>query len=256
MKKWLVCLVVLVFLFIPAIAMAEEQELEWFCPPSPCPDSGEIETWQLIDGQWVNHSAKDSSALARCWKNAETRNGSCNRENWYVSFYNHASVAQWCDWSISNTRWDWRVLKPGIYAADCITLSVKSNGYVNVDLSLLGDLNRPRDKNDGDAHGSDTNHSIETYYAILPETVNDVPQGINNIGDSWVPAGTTTPIKLEDSQALHAGLNFKLFNKITVKECNSVGEYHNSGWIKISLTNIKPWVSGSKGGWKSTQPGF
>lgn len=71
----------------------------------------------------------------------------------------------------------------------------------------------------------------EDWYAAKPD---EGEKGIND-QEAIVP----------DSQALHDGITYKLYNRIKVVNCNSVGEYENTGTIIISLMNQQDWVDES-----------
>jgi hypothetical protein len=234
MKKLLVCFAILALLLVPAMAMAESTGEE--LPPSAV----EVAHWELVEGAWVG-SGNDGitgSGLARCWRSTPRDNGiGCNRQTWDVDVKVHASVAQWLKYDFTGTRWDWRILKPGTYAADCITLKVTSNNDVAITFSDFANL-------EYQAEGG-VERKIPISYAwgeTLPE-----PEDTR-----WVSATDLNEAtwRIEDSALLHEGWTTKLWNKITVVNCNSSCEYENTAQMHISVTNMKLWVDPTTGGWK------
>ena len=137
-----------------------------------------------------------------------------------------AFVAQWARWSMDHSGWEWYVKKPGEYYGNCVKGELQSNG----DIQLLFDLA------DLEGGNPDTNTIIETYYSYTTGT---------NAPSVWYRAGEFTEANIGDSYALHAGLKWKLWNKIKVVECNSPGLYANSGTITLVLANQAPWIDGN-----------
>jgi hypothetical protein len=229
MKKLLVCFAVLALLLVPAMAMAynDGQDLP--------PGATEVEHWEWDGSGWVRKAEGDLTALARCWRSGPA-NDKCNKEVWTIDFVHHASMAQWCEWSIGGTRWDWRILKPGTYAADCIEFTVKSNNDVVIGFAGFADLEY--------TETGGVNRFIETYYSY-GETIEAAD--ING----WTRASdlNEAPRTVSDSADIHAGVSTKLFNKIIVENCNSSCEYENQGQITITLQNIKRWVDPVTGTW-------
>ncbi len=204
------------------------------------PGATEVEHWELVSGVWVNKVAGDTTALARCWRSGPDQ-GECNKANWVINFTHHASMAQWCKWTIGGTRWDWRILKPGTYAADCIEFTLKSNNDVLIDYEGFADLYRP-------LGNQDTKTTIDTYYSFGEDIAGAERNG-------WVRAADLNGDDdlILDSLALHAGMSTKLFNKIVVEECNSSCEYEDTATITLKLQNIKVWVDGELGTWRDPQ---
>lgn len=224
-------------------------------PPSAgvdLPDNATVaDLWQLdpSDGSW------DPPTTAKAWNSAISANnpttnggtkvgGFCNKESWTFNFTNHASVAQWINWTISGNRKDWRILKPGTYASNCISFDVASNNDVLITFSGFGDLKYQAD--------GGVNQYIKTEYGVWNE---DMPFDPNNV--YWISADALNNLKLRlmDSAALHNSRNFKLFSKITVENCNSSSEYENVGQVTLSVRNLKNWVDAESGGFKDIQTG-
>lgn len=239
MKRLLVLLAIMAIIFVPAMAMAYNPGEE--LPPSAV----EVEHWELervpgsnpAEYQWVPKGTGNTASLARCWRSIPA-NGNCNKEIWTFDFIHHASVAQWCEWSMGGTRWDWRILKPGSFAADCIEATLKSNNDVSVTLSGFADL---KYKESAPAGTEDT---IKTYYSY-GETIDDA------VANGWAPASQINQTRLiPNSAALHEGYSVKLWNMIEVVACNNSCEYEDTGTITIALQNIKLWVDPATGSWK------
>lgn len=228
MKRLLVVTLLLALLAVPGVAAAYD-------PGQALPAGAtEVEAWRWDGAQWVSMSTGGLTSEARCWTSGPT-SGACNKENWPVNVTAHASVAQWVDWTLSGTRWDWRVRKPGTYAADCITFTLKSNNDVFIDYEGFGDL--------VSVTGNSVNPNIATAFGFGPTIgqVQFVSGDALNTHDDLVP----------DSDALHAGLSCKLWIKITVVECNSSCEYEDTATVTLKLKNIKMWIDPATGNFLS-----
>ncbi len=151
-----------------------------------------------------------------------------------------AFVAQWARWEMDFSGWEWYVKKPGEYYGNCIKGELQSNG----DIELLFEL---ADLTGGN---TDTNTIIETYYSYTTGT---------NAPSVWYRAGEFAEATIGDSFALHEGLEWKLWNKIKVVECNSPGMYANSGTITMVLANQVAWIDQDGDfdrGWFNTNNGY
>jgi hypothetical protein len=229
MKKLLVCLVVLAFLLVPAMAMAHNPGNEL------SDDAVEVEHWEWNGTAWIHKDPNDTSSLARCWRSGQS-DGTCNKEVWDIPFTNHASMAQWLFYNLGGTRWDWRILKPGTYAADCIEATIRSNNDVAVTFAGFGDLEYMEE--------GGIDRTISTWYSWGESLAVAERNG-------WVRAADLNQQTafISDSEQLHRGFVLKLWNKIDVVNCNSSCEYENTGTIYITLQNIKLWVDGESGHW-------
>ena len=247
MKRLLVLFAIMALLFVPAMALAHPAGHS--LPAS----AQEQEAWELDGSDWVTMYVFDASgnlvpsveAKARAWTSGAILNQSCNKELWPVDVAVHASVAQWISWSITGTRWDWRVRKPGTYATDCISFTVASNNSVGVDYDGFANL-----VYEGTVV-QDTLGEIATYYAWGTTGQGTPPKA------GWVSA--TELIGDDDdipnSAVLHGGQTFKLWNKIVVEPCHSSCEYHDDATITLSLTNMKAWIDPTTGFFKVDQKG-
>ena len=200
-------------------------------------DVWEAATWYWDGTTWVYQGTGSVTALARCWTSVPEF-GACNKD-WNVPVVIHASIAQWIKWSMSGTRWDWRVRKPGKYGADCITATVQSNQNVLVDY---------HDFNDLQAESTSVNPTIPIWYYVSELGANlpapDDPAWTRSYDLNVVAEWDT----LYDSEALHNGLQFKLWNMIEVVNCNSACEYQDHATISLKLLCQKPWID-SETGW-------
>jgi hypothetical protein len=134
-------------------------------------------------------------------------------------------------------------MKPGCYAANCITFWVASNGDVRIDYDDFADLQSLVDN----MH----NNFIETWYSF-----GESPEIADQNG--WVRAAALNDMYHElDETALndpfgvgdlHEGIDFKLFNKVCVVDCNTACEYEDEASITLTLRQQKPWVD-PDGGW-------
>ncbi|MEW6227765.1 MAG: hypothetical protein AB1700_06655 [Bacillota bacterium] len=233
MKKLILALALMTVLLMPAAALA-------YNPGQNLPyDADEVDVYVWTGTAWHLYQTEDFP-LARCWTSGSAE-GACNQQNWPFTFTNHASVAQWIDWDISGTRWDWHVMKPGTYAADCIELEVDSNNDVKILFSNFEDLQYLEEAPQG------TLTEIATWYAIG-----------NKMGELvWVPADELDRYQyaIYNSAQLHdPGVTLKFWNKIEVLPCNSSCEYESEGTITLQLQNIKIWVDGTDGDWVDPQP--
>jgi hypothetical protein len=207
----------------------------------------EVETWYWDAGAtppaWVYQGTGNPQALARLWA-LYPELGYCNKD-WEIPVIIHASIAQWLDWTMSGTRWDWRVRKPGWYAGDCITATIKSNQNVLVDYHDFNDLH---------SDSISVNPDIPIYYHAGPLGAALPPLGSTDwvrATDMNAPAEWDT---LYDSMELHGGIQFKLWNMINVVNCNSACEYTDHASISLKLLCQKPWIDRSTGYFDTKYP--
>jgi hypothetical protein len=228
MKRLAVLICVMALLLVPAAVGAQ-------LPGSPLPEGAvEVEHWEFREGNWVHFPDGSLDSLARAFRSGGAI-GSCNRAVWTADFTNHAAVAQWSSWSITGNRWDWRVLKPGEYAADCIGFWLQSNEAVAIDFEGFGDLTR--------ITPGGVKQTIDTYYGY-GDSINTAA------ANGWTRAAdlNTLDLTIPDTAALHAGSTVKLLNRIVVDVWNSAGEYEDTAVVTLSLVNQQPWVTAA-GSW-------
>ncbi len=228
MKKLI--LVLLMVCLVPGLVYSQT---------SPWPPEGyEVEAFQLMrDSTWQTMGVGDVSANARCFGSFPL-DSSCNKD-WKIPVKMHASVAQWILWSMTATRWDWFVRKPGHYAADCVSVTICSNQNVLLNFEDFGDLVAV----DPDKAIDDT---IEVWYAFWglgtpPTWDDDVWRRSYMLND---PAEWDT---IFDSMALHHGRTWKLWARISVSNCNSACEYQDDAFISLYLCCQKSWIDRETG---------
>lgn len=193
-------------------------------------------------GEWVSIGVGNDDQRARSW-NSGTAQGSGNQAYWDFNFTSHASVAQWIEWNLGGTRKDWRILRPGEYAADSIAFSIKSNNDVMVFFAGFGDL-----QYQGDEVPPGTQDTIETWYSYGANFDQADANG-------WVEAAALNqePLVIPNSNDLHYGITYKLWQRILVQPSNNSSEYENVGTVRLALTNMKYWVDEETGTFRPGQ---
>lgn len=186
--------------------------------------------------------------------------GSCNKD-WSFEFTTEVQVAQWSEWSISGTKWQWFVKKPGTYIADCIVFKLKSNGDIEIGFEGFDD---PYYTVTPDPSQTAT---IETYYGYSFGSGSGGPGTVEpgNGGSGWLRAADLNDETLlipeffsllTHKYSLHDGIEGHLWNKITVVDCNSASTYRNTGIIYITLKEQKPWIDPETGDYVSNLGDF
>jgi len=199
--------------------------------------AGSVEhfAWELLEGYWMPMGTGNVQANARAWSSNPV-SGQCNKIYWEVPVTVHASVAQWIEYTLSGSRYDWRVRKPGTYAANSLTATLKSNSDVEIEFEGFENL-----RYQGSNQFPGVNQEIDTWYAYGeaadPGTVNFIPAEEMNGMDAFI----------QDSADLHAGFSWKLWNKIEVDQCNSACEYQDDATITLVLQNQKIWIDPETG---------
>jgi len=220
MKKIAILAVLLVFVF-GFVTMTE------VVAGDPIPGA-EVTVYNSVD----NTPHLDDNARAYISGHAE---GACNKKVWEAIISARANIAQWVDWEFENTRWDWYVRKPGDYYANSFKFKLSSNGDVAVTFADFDDL--------GYLGQDGVKETIDTYYfAGLQRDI------------EWIRADELECTHtFEDSAELHAGLEFKLWNRIDVTPCNSASSYANAGKVTITLQNQKDFID-DDGNWVNLPP--
>lgn len=193
--------------------------------------------WELLDNVWVPMGTGNLGANARAWSSLPVI-GKCNKTYWDIPVTVHASVAQWVEFSINGTRYDWRVRKPGTYGANSLTATLKSNYDVEIDFDGFADLQY--------LGTGGVKRTIDTWYAF--------GEG-KDPGDTkleFIPAADLNAMDtiIKDSGNLHNGYSWKLWNKIKVENCNSACEYQDDANITLVLMNQKIWIDPQTGNFK------
>jgi len=172
---------------------------------------------------------------AKSWNSVPVSSGGMsNKEVHSFTIINHISVAQWVEYTISGTRKDWRVLRPGIYASNSVTAVIRSNNDVIIEFYAT-------DPEYEDPEAGVTRTIPKWFSYSTSNTLTEVEE------NGWVrgsdySAESPLVITLKDSAGLHAGLTFKLWEKIEVVPSNTSSDYEGYGVVTIKLTNMKHWV--------------
>ena len=203
------------------------------------PGAMEVEVFYWDGTNWVSMGTGNDSAMARSWNSLPVNSGGYSNKQFHtITFVNHASVAQWIDWTITGTRKDWRVRQPGMYASDSLTFTIKSNNDVLVDFEDFADLLYE----DPGSAPPGTQTEIETWYSYGATIAEAEANG-------WWRAADLNDADFTffNSNPLHYGLTYKLWSKILVEESNNSSEYEDQGLVTLTLTNIKHWIDPSTG---------
>lgn len=184
----------------------------------------------------------EPSINAIAYSNIPYEEGPSNKSVRQTQFTTEVQVAQWSRWSFLGTKWTWFVRKPGEYYADSIQATIQSNGNVAITFEGFGNPTY-LDSNDLDG----VKQEIEVVYGVGSD-----PRSSDFSG--WVTPDELNEeeIIIPDSEQLHEGLNFKLWNKITVCECNSAGIYRSTGTITMTIQNQMPFID-ADGNWNPSQ---
>lgn len=180
---------------------------------------------------------------ARCFASNEAK-GNCNKYKWVIPVTIHASVAQWIDFTMTGTRWDWFVKKPGWYAANCISAKVASNGDVYINYDGFEDL---LPQGDGMV-------PIPIWYSF-GASITDAAKGwvrsfdLNNDDDLLDESEYWFSVDNIYRNQLHEGILWKLWNRINVVRCNTACEYHDDAMIILTLESQKKWIEPETGGY-------
>ena len=222
----------LVFLLAAAFVMAAGSA---FAQPPPISEESNVWYWDAAIGDWVVNPGPFEDRDARLFRAGDSATGSCNKAEWIVPVEIHASIATWINFKLDWTQFHWFIRKPGIYAGDCIDACISANGDVVITYDGFEDL-QPEIAG---------NNPIPVWYAIEDGTY--YPIRDNN----WVSAADLNFIEslLPDTEDLHNGICWKLWNKIEVITCNSSCNYSDYANITLTLQNQKPWIVFATGEW-------
>ena len=234
MKKLL--LIAIAGLFMTSVGMAQV----------PVEGAYEVEMFVLdsITGEYEGSvGTTGPNQNARCFASNEAF-GNCNKYKWVIDVTVHASVAQWIDFTMTGTRWDWFVKKPGWYAANCISAEVASNGDVKIDYDGFGDL-EPL---------GDGKLPIPIWYSFGP-SITEASAGwvrsfdLNNNDNLLDESEYWYTVDDRFRNKLHEGILWKLWNRINVVNCNTACEYHDDATITLTLESQKGWIEPEEGGY-------
>lgn len=196
----------------------------------PLPEGAtEVDVFRLnSDGQYTTTATND----ARAW-NSGISSHHCNRACHGIDLTFHVSVAQWIDYEFVGTRKDWRVLKPGTYASNSWSASIKSNNDVEIVVwaenpsYLNPDAESPPIKTrfGTSTNGSDPNSVLDWADAFDPGTGEANKQTIR------------LPFDMVKN-----GVKYHIWQEITVTDEHRSSEYEGKGYVEICITNQKMWV--------------
>lgn len=232
MKRFLVLLVL--GLFVAAAGNA-------FAQPPAGANEAQVFYWDDAVG-WVPQPLDMADRTARLFRSGDEASGNCNQPEWLIDVQIYAHIAQWIDFSLAWTQWDWFVRKPGCYAGNSIEAKIASNGDVYVDYEGFNNL-MPVDPNNQDHNPIPVWYSFET--------------GGGGVGEAetngWVPANLLNGeddllLDIGPEWLLHYTISWKLWNKICVEVCNSACDYYDDATITLTLREQKPWID-AEGGW-------
>jgi len=239
-KILLVTLVAGLLMSLVSLAWAHSYDI------SQAPET-KVWKWDGQNSRWVQEPTGGVGANARAWHQGDRPWGECNKPIWDIEVNNHASVAQWIHWSLSARGWQFRIRKPGIYVADCITFSINSNADVNMKFTGFGDLEKQDNPGQGEL--------IETWYAFNNDS--DTPPT-----SGWYKAGelNSLPTITLLVNNLPIGGGYHLWIKINVRDRDGDNypktkacEYQNDGHILLAVTVLKNWID-SEGNFIVPQP--
>ena len=155
----------------------------------------------------------------------------CCQTGWTINIKQHASVAQWAQFSLSATKINWRVLKPGVYRTNTpIRARLKSNGDAGLYLSGFGNMFNT----EGD--------EIEVYYRIQQRVGGNWADIFANTWEEATNLDNHSPVTITEDQS-HNWYQYMIRSMIEVGECDSACEYNNRGTINIVLEEQKCWVA-------------
>jgi len=206
------------------------------------PAQTSVATWELVGTAWEGGTLAEANA--RCWQSVPLATQSCNKQDWEIDVKLHVSVAQWIEFSSTGTRWDWEVRKPGRYVANCISFTIKTNGDVFVGYK---DFANPQYVGTHPHPDPDYDLDIDAWYYVSGDA-----NPLAHDSTLWVAAadmaGHGDPIY--ETNALHYGTVYKLWNMIDVTQCNPACEYQDDATVDLILQNIKDWIDPDTGTWR------
>lgn len=222
---------VLTLAFVLALAGMAMASEDYDPAGAPLPEGAKEEPVFVLSG---DSFIEQTTTEARAW-NSLGFTGHCNQECASSELVTHVSVAQWLNFTVSGTRKDWRVLKPGTYASNSVTANITSNNDVRVrfyldDPTYLGDAESP---------------AIEATYGYSDDSGTDpglVTQWQRANGEENAVEFT---IPYED---IKNGSEYHIWQQITVTEDHRSSDYEGTGLLQISVTNLKHWVDPESGG--------
>jgi len=149
---------------------------------------------------------------------------------WTITIRQHASVAQWAQFSISATEIYWYVLKPGVYRTNTpIRVKLKSNGNVGLRLSGFGNMvntDSPKDE-------------IEVSYRVRGR----LGGSAYSLLVPWTQAENVNGYLTIQEDQNHNWYEYIIASMINVEECDSACDYDERAYIDIVLEEQKFWAA-------------
>lgn len=236
----MVCLAIIATLMVPAVTWASSSYISTHTLPL---DATRQRHWEYnaATSQWDKYEANGPGNNARAWISGKQYKEftCCNGPQWELAITNHASIAHWCKWKMSATRWDWRIRKPGQYIADGLVLEIHSNQDITLkhedfgNLVCMGDLWMGADAPEIAAW-----YTWESLQANLPDESHWKTGSAFNV-DMTVPF---------NSWSSGWGWEGHLFTKLDVSSFAQSCEYERNAKITIKVVNQKDWLE--NGAWK------
>lgn len=250
MKKALLALIALIVIFAVSTCTWAE-DLDQLKPISPLT---QLNVWKMEVGQWgvvrwvpLNSSGAEipgGTQYARAWAQYNycigDLSGCCNREKWYCGLLVKACIAQWIDWSIcGGNETDWQIQKPGVYVADPVKFTVRSNDDVDLDFYNFTNLVSYTDP------GAP---AIPIFWAC--ETNGVTPPPANS--PDWHDVGyinKMAPITIHYSDFVNGPVSRYLWHKLIVGPEIRACSYWGGGGIILKVTDLKPYICPATGNW-------
>ncbi len=132
-------------------------------------------------------------------------------------------VSPWANVGLSSTRLDWRVRKPGTYAALATEMSFTGAGRLTVDFSGFADL----------AYQDDGTQVIDTWYGFGTDLGAAEASGWIAADDLNDDANSRGPLDLDPTTPT----TLRMWSKIAAGECDSSCEYEDQGVITFIVSN-------------------
>jgi hypothetical protein len=239
-RKLVVCLAIIAILMVPAVTWATPSYVSTHTLPADATRQAHWEYNSATD-TWIKYGADSTGNNARAWVSGKQYKEftSCNGPQWELAITNHASIAHWCKWKMSATRWDWRIRKPGKYIMDGLVLAIYSNQDIVLSHQGFGNLLCT-----GDVWKGTAIPEIAAWYTWEPLQGNlpaesNWKTGAAFNGDMTVPFNRWTN---------GWGWEGHLFTKLEVDNFAQSCEYERASKITIKVVNQKDWIA--EGTWK------
>jgi hypothetical protein len=136
-----------------------------------------------------------------------------------------AADSQWVSFHLSATQWEWKIRRPGEYAAQSIVGSITGNVDILINFSGFEDL----------TSSNSPTQNVETYYGVSI--------GIQSVEEvDWVRASDFNARSLLINQNPTTPTTWTLWNKVCLRPGNSAFEYSDDAVITFVMQNSNPWI--------------